>query len=101
MGDDLSELRILYHTKVVKEDIPRLGASVRGRIRRAIESKLTRQPEQFAKPLAFNRTGLWSLRVGDWRVVFAMRAEELWILRIGHRSEIYKALDREIPESKP
>lgn len=101
MGHDLSDLRLLYHSKVVKEDIPRLGASVRRRIRRAIENKLTRQPEQFAKPLSFNRSGLWSLRVGDWRVVFAMRDEELWILRIGHRSEIYKALDRAIPEPRP
>lgn len=96
----MSDWRLLYHAKVVQEDIPRLDASVRRRIRRAIESKLTRQPEQFAKPLAFTRSGLWSLRVGDWRVVFAMRDEELWILRIGHRSEIYKALDREIPEPK-
>ncbi len=89
--------RLLYHAKVVEEDIPRPDPSIRRRIRRAIEAKLATQPEQFAKPLAYNRAGLWCLRVGDWRVVFAMRGEELWILRIGHRSEVYGARDREIP----
>lgn len=89
--------RLLYHPRVVREDIPRLDPPTRRRIRRAIESKLTTSPESFAKPLAYNRSGLWSLRVGDWRVVFALRERELWILRIGHRNEVYRAPERSIP----
>jgi mRNA-degrading endonuclease RelE of RelBE toxin-antitoxin system len=33
---------------------------------------------------------LWSLRVGDWRVVFALRETEIWILKIGHRRDVYE-----------
>ncbi len=88
---------LFYHPEVVAKDIRRLDPPIRKRIRRAIEAKLTAQPEHFAKPLAYNRSGLWSLRVGPWRVLFAMRDEELWILRIGHRRDVYGDLDREIP----
>ncbi len=83
-------LAVLYHKDVVDRDILQLDRSVAQKIRRAIESKLTVSPESFGKPLAYTRSDLWTLRVGDWRVVFALRREEVWILRIGHRSEVYK-----------
>jgi len=88
---------LYYHQQVVGEDIPKLDRPTRERIRTAIERKLTERPEQFAKPLAYTRSGLWSLRVGPWRVVFALREDELWILRIGHRSEVYKKLGTRRP----
>ena len=68
-----------YHPKVRKEDIPRLDPPSRKRIRRAIEAKLLTHPEDFAKPLAYTRAGLWSLRVGPWRVIFALRDQDVWI----------------------
>lgn len=95
----MPEFKVLYHPQVVAQDIPKLDAPVRTRIRTSIERKLTSRPEQYAKPLAYTRERLWSLRVGASRVVFAMREEELWILRIGHRSEVYKKLqERRAPE---
>jgi mRNA-degrading endonuclease RelE of RelBE toxin-antitoxin system len=91
---------VLYHPRVVRDDIPGLDASIRRRIRTAIETKLPDHPEDHAKPLAYTMERLWTLRVGDWRVVFAMREGELWILRIGHRSEVYRYLSgREAPGS--
>ena len=91
--------QLRYHPEVVNRDIPRLDPPVRKRIQGAIEQRLTLEPEEFAKPLAYTKAGLWSLRVGSWRVIFGMRGEDLWILRIGHRSEVYEALDRSIPSS--
>lgn len=89
---------IRYHPDVVRRDIPSLDPPVRKRIKAAIEQRLATQPEEFAKPLAYTKAGLWSLRVGPWRIIFALRGDEVWILRIGNRSEVYDALDREIPE---
>ncbi len=86
-----------YHPQVVKEDIPRLDGAMRRRIKGAIERKLPVAPEQFAKPLAYNRAGLWSLRVGSWRVIFALRDDQIWILKIGHRQDVYDRFDREVP----
>ena len=96
----MARFQILYHSEVVRRDIPRLDPPVRRRIQAAIEDRLATRPEDFAKPLAYNRVGLWSLRVGAWRVIFALRDAELWVLRIGPRSEVYDALDREIPDSR-
>jgi mRNA interferase RelE/StbE len=75
---------------VVSRDIPKLDPPVRRRIRAAIEAKLIDRPEAAAKPLAHTTQRLWSLRVGDWRVIFALREEEIWVLRIGHRRDVYR-----------
>lgn len=86
-----------FHPKVKAVDVPKLDPTVRDRIRRAIESKLTHRPEHHAKPLADTLAGLWCLRVVDWRVIFAIRGEEVWVLRIGHRREVYEQLDDREP----
>jgi mRNA interferase RelE/StbE len=95
----MTRLQLRYHPEVIRKDIPRLDPPTRKRIRTAIEQKLMARPEEFAKPLAYTRAGLWSLRVGPWRVIFALRENDLWILRIGHRREVYEALDREVPDA--
>lgn len=91
--------RLCYHPEVVSRDIPHLDPPIRKRIQAAIDQRLTLHPEEFAKPLAYTKAGLWSLRVGSWRVIFRLQGEDLWILRIGHRREVYEALDRAIPSS--
>ena len=42
-------------------------------------------------PLTGNLTGLWKLRIGDYRVIYQIRDSELVVLviRIGHRKNIY------------
>ena len=90
----MASYTFLYHPKVVRDDLPRLDRAVRERVREAIEGKLSDRPEEHAKPLAYTAQGLWSLRVGSWRVVFALRGEELWILKIGHRRDVYEDLQR-------
>jgi len=88
--DPVPSYRLLYHPDVIARDIPRLDAPVRRRVRAAIESKLKDHPEAHAKPLAHTTQRLWSLRVGDWRVIFALRSDELWILKLGHRRDAYE-----------
>ena len=90
----MAVFRLLYHHKVIADDIPKLDAPTRARIQSAIDKKLPHHPERFGKPLAHTRAGLWSLRVGPWRVVYALREEEVLILKIGHRRDVYKRLGR-------
>ena len=82
--------RLLYHPLVLSRDLPRIDPPVRRRIRTAIERRLTLHPEAAAKPLAHTTQRLWSLRVGDWRVIFALRENEIWILKIGHRRDVHE-----------
>ena len=85
----MTTYRLRYHPLVRSRDIPRLDPPVRRRIQTAIERKLTNHPESAAKPLAHTTRRLWSLRVGDWRVIIALRDDEIWILKIGHRRDAY------------
>lgn len=94
--------RLLYHPQVLSRDVPRLDPQVRRRVRAAIERKLTKYPEAAAKPLAHTTQRLWALRVGDWRVIFALREEEIWILKIGHRRDVYENRSyRQVPGDSP
>ena len=85
--------RLLYHPLVLSRDVPRLDPRVRKRVRAAIERKLTAHPEASAKPLAHTTQRLWALRVGDWRVIFALREDEIWILNFGARRNLFSFLD--------
>jgi len=82
--------RLLYHPLVKSEDLPRIAAKARARIRRAIEERAAAAPARYGKPLRFTLKGLWSLRVGDYRIIYAIQGDEVWVLNIGHRREVYQ-----------
>ncbi len=59
-------------------------------IQDVIEKKLGTAPEVFGKPLQHSFKGSRRLRVGDYRVIFFIKAERVIIVDIDHRSKIYK-----------
>jgi mRNA interferase RelE/StbE len=79
-----------YHQSVVDEDIPGLPKKERGRIRKAIEEKLTTRPEAFGKPLRRSLKGYRRLRVGEYRVIFRIEEHTVRIFAIKHRSVVYE-----------
>lgn len=83
--------QLAYHPKVVTEDIPRLGTKEARRIARAIEQKLTADPMRFGKPLRHSRFGVRTLRVGDWRVLFVVKKQVVYIGAVKHRSVAYES----------
>lgn len=85
---------IIYHPRVVSEDIPKLGTAERRRIKRAIEQKLAKRPEVFGIPLRYSLKGSRKLRVGDHRVIFRIQQKEIFILIIQHRSAVYQNLHK-------
>ena len=80
---------ILYHPDVPRKDLPKITEDIKRRIKRAIESKLTKSPEEFGEPLRRTLKGYWKLRVGDYRVIYKLEAKLVIILKIGHRREVY------------
>lgn len=86
-----------YHQRVADRDVRKIPAVTRTRIARAIETRLSTTPEQYAVPLAGTLRGYWKLRVGDYRVVFRVSADAVWILAILHRREVYEAVGRRVP----
>lgn len=79
---------IRYHHRV-PDDIKRIGVPQSRLIRRAIEDKLAIDPQFFGKPLQFTLRGLRSMRVGDYRVVFTLAKQEIFVVLIAHRSTVY------------
>jgi mRNA interferase RelE/StbE len=81
--------RLVYHPDVAYVDIPTMPADIRKRIARAIESRLASEPERYGKPLRGTLRGYWKLRVGEYRVVYELIGDEVRILAIRHRREVY------------
>ncbi len=82
--------KIIYHTKVVKDDISKLDQKTKDRIKKSIESKLLEHPELYSNHLKNTLSNYRKLRVGDYRVIFKIVQKKIKILIIGHRKDIYK-----------
>ena len=90
------ELR--YHPAIADEDIPRIPQNLHRRIAGAIESRLTQAPHQYGAPLRKTLKGYWKLRVGDYRVVYKIEENEVWILGIRHRKTVYEDIQQRLSE---
>lgn len=85
-----------YHPEVKSADIPLLDAKIKERIKKAIETRLTTEPQFYGAPLRKTLHGYWKLRVGDYRVVFKIAGKEVWILGIIHRKKVYEAIEKRL-----
>ena len=87
---------LIYHPKVVEEDLPAIPLNIQRRIARAIEARLASAPEEYGEPLRGTLKGYWKLRIGDYRVVYKMVGTEVWIFGILHRRRIYTDVSRRL-----
>ena len=85
-----------YHPDVRDVDIPQLNETLKKRIKKAIEERLSLSPHQYGEPLRKTLRGYWKLRVGDYRVVYKVKGNEVWILAIINRKDIYKKIIKRI-----
>lgn len=88
------ELR--YHPDVRDSDIPQLNETLKRRIKKAIEQRLTLSPHQYGEPLRKTLKGYWKLRVGDYRVVFKIDKNEVWIFAVVNRKDVYTKIFKRI-----
>jgi mRNA interferase RelE/StbE len=81
---------VIYHPDVSKVDLPKIPNDIRLRIKKAIEERLMTDPTKYGKPLRKSLKGYWKLRVGDYRIVYKIEGNEVIVLGIIHRKEVYK-----------
>lgn len=83
---------IEYFDNVVSEDIPNLPKTVKGRIKKAIETRLAVDPIGLGKPLRYSFIGHRRIRVGDYRIIYRVdpKAFLVTIVLIKHRKEVYE-----------
>ncbi len=82
---------IKYHPKV-KEDIKKLDKETKEKIKKSIEGKLTKAPEIFGERLKGTLKEFWKLRVGNYRVIFIVEEDTVFVLGIWHRKKAYGKL---------
>jgi mRNA interferase RelE/StbE len=87
---------IRYHPDVKKIDLPKIDSRNKALIKKAIEDRLTSQPEHYGKPLRRTLKGYWKLRVGDYRIVFKIIKNKILILGIIHRKDVYSQVTHRI-----
>ncbi len=79
--------KILYKSSVSR-DLKHLEPKAAKRILSEIDEALTQNPDA-GEPLRGEFKGLYKLRVGEYRVIYARMGDALLILRIRHRSKAY------------
>jgi len=88
--------QLLYHADVKKVDHPKIDAKNKAMVKRPIKERLTTQPEVYGKPLQRTLKGYWKLRVGEYRVVFRISENDVLILGIIHRREVYRQIHKRV-----
>jgi mRNA interferase RelE/StbE len=79
----------LVYTKRAIRDIRELDASIKLRIGKAL-LRFREDPMKYAERITDPRLGSYRFRIGDFRVVFDLEGEDIVVLRVGHRRDIYK-----------
>ena len=85
---------VVYHPQVKARDISKLNGDIRQRVRKAVEARLMVAPQEYGAPLRKTLRGYWKLRVGDYRIVFKVEGDEILILGICHRKEVYPLMEK-------
>jgi mRNA interferase RelE/StbE len=80
--------KILYK-KSVQRDLKKLGKREARRILDQLEAELSKKPDSYPV-LKGEFAGLRKFRVGDYRIIYSLMDENVVVLRIGHRREVYK-----------
>ena len=81
----------LVYTRRAVTDIEQLE----GRIKKRIGDTLRRyseEPFRYANKLTDPRLGSYRFRIGEYRVIFDFDGNEIVVLRVGRRKDIYRKL---------
>lgn len=78
-----------YHPEV-NNDLRHINRDLLRRIKSAIENRLGRAPADYGKPLRAELKSLWSLRVGDYRVIYFIDGNRVVVLQVVNRRDAYQ-----------
>jgi mRNA interferase RelE/StbE len=83
-------VRTIVFTPEAAREFEALDSTVKERVEAALD-QLALAPLSLRNQIKRlkGQTGL-RLRVGDWRIIFQLRSDEILVLMIAHRSEAYR-----------
>ena len=93
--------RVRVAARVLTEDVSRIGRDTYERARKAIQKKLTLDPEQYGERLHSPLHGLYKLTSSNIRVAYRIEVStrDVWVLLIGDRQTIWDVREGEILDS--
>ncbi|HZE62123.1 MAG TPA: type II toxin-antitoxin system RelE/ParE family toxin [Burkholderiales bacterium] len=80
------------------ERIRRLHPNIKRKVRAAVD--LLAEDATTGKPLQDDLAGLWSLRIGKFRLIYRFTAEQIELVTFGPRERIYEETRRLISRTK-
>jgi mRNA interferase RelE/StbE len=87
---------VLIDELVLKDDFKGIELHHRGKIIKAIRERLSTEPDRYGQPLRGELKGYWKLRVGEFRVIYEIRKEDVVVLvvKVGLRrnDDVYRAV---------
>ena len=79
----------IVYKKSVQRDLKRLSKAEARCVLNQIEKGLSENADTYPV-LKGQFTGLRKYRIGDYRVIYAILRNDVLVLRIGHRKDVYK-----------
>lgn len=87
---------VLIDELVLKDDFKNIDLQHQRKIVKAIRERLSTDPEKYGEPLRGDLKGYWKLRVGEFRVIYEIRKEQVivCVIKVGLRrnDEVYRAV---------
>ena len=75
----------------VSRDLKQIDKKIAGKILSQINETLAKNPSEMGEPLKGEFSGLYKIRLGDYRIIYAIiKNETVLVLRIRHRSKSYE-----------
>ena len=78
-----------------ESDLRKIDREMQRCILRYLREKIAteRDPRRFGAPLRRELSGLWKYRLGDYRIICRIEDKKVvvYVIRIGHRKDIYKS----------
>lgn len=79
----------IVFTKRTMKDISKLEPEIKEKRGDALR-RYGKDPLNYARKMMDPSLGSYRFRIGDYRVIFDIEADEMIVLRVGHRREIYR-----------
>jgi len=79
----------IVYKKSVQHDLKKLSKAETRRVLNQVEEELSKKADAYPV-LKGQFAGLRKYRVGDYRIIYAILGDEVLVLRIGHRKEVYR-----------
>ncbi|NSM56634.1 type II toxin-antitoxin system RelE/ParE family toxin [Wolbachia endosymbiont of Atemnus politus] len=85
---------IVRSKNFTERDFPNFPKTIRSRITKAINERLTTDPIKFGKPLRGRLKGYRRIRVGNYRIIYTVNIakHKVFVATAGHRDTIYEQI---------